>query len=49
MPPADKSIKRFTDVLRINVKGGAKLRVDCSGFFAEDKQESSRSLRRRKP
>jgi len=48
-PPADKSIKRFTDVFRINVKGGAKLSVDCSGFFAEDEQELVGSLKRTKP
>ena len=35
-PPADKSKKRFSDVFHINIKGGKKLRVDCSGFYAKE-------------
>jgi len=32
-PPADISKKRFTDVFYIKIKDGAKLRVNCSGFY----------------
>jgi len=35
-PPADKSRKRFSDIFRINIKGGKKLKINCSGFYAEE-------------
>lgn len=34
-PPADADKKRFTDVFHINIKGGEKLRVKCTGFYAK--------------
>jgi len=34
-PPADTGKKRFTDVFYMNIKGGEKLRVYCSGFYAK--------------
>jgi len=37
-PPADKNKKMFTDVFRINIKGGKKLKINCSGFYTKDKE-----------
>jgi len=37
-PPADKSKKIFSDVFRINIKGGKKLKINCSGFYTKDKE-----------
>lgn len=35
-PPADTGKKRFTDVFYMNIKGGEKLRVYCSGFYSRN-------------
>ena len=35
-PPADTGKKRFTDVFYMNIKGGERLGVYCSGFYSKN-------------
>jgi hypothetical protein len=37
-PPADVSRKRFADVFYVKIKDGAKLKVNCSGFYSGSEQ-----------
>ncbi len=38
-PPAAENKTRFTDVFFVNIKGGERLQINCSGFYARNKKK----------